>query len=125
MEALTTMLEFEDMLLKEWSNPDSDVADPIILIEDQNLSRRGPGGAMTYHISIISDQWPTDSTQEERQSTIKTVALKVNYKIGMHCTRYMGYTQTEAEENHLNIVFTHPEFDIDKPHDSVEGKIGN
>ena len=121
-DTMPTMKDFEEMLFKEWSNPDDATTDPVIIIEDQVLSRRAADQGVTCHVTVISAQWPV-STPEERASAVVSVGTHADPNGTRNCTRWKGLTKEEAEEAGLNITFAHPDFNINKPHDSVEGSI--
>lgn len=121
-EIIPTMKDFEEMLFSEWSNPNSNVLDPVIIIEEQNLARR-VAGALACHVTVVSNRWP-ESTTEERTEAVLHVLERMASRDSKRCTRWTGLTKDEADQLGWNITFAHPDFDIDKPHDSVEDAFG-
>ena len=118
MEA-KTLDEFEEILFAEWANPKSKATDPVVIVEEINLH-----GNRRYHIYVISEQWPLDSTPLQRSYLIVRVAEKVNKKLADYAAFCGGYTPEEAKERNLNYIVSHPDFDITKPHDSEEVILG-
>lgn len=122
--ALPTLQAFEEMLFQECSDPDSKTPDPVIIIEDQALARR-VSGKMPCHVTVVSERWP-ESTPEERTALVESVCRRaLDSHDVKRCTLWQGLTKDEAEEKGLNITFAHPDFDINKPHDSEHFLTGN
>lgn len=111
-----SLLEFEEMLFLEWSNPDDDTVDPIIIIQNQTLARRVAGG-ITCHVTVISEKWPT-TTPEEREDILQRIGTRADPRGTKNCTKWIGFTQEEANAAGWDIIFAHPKFDSVKPHDS-------
>lgn len=112
---------FEENLHDEWLKPDETIDDPMVIIESHPTKQNDYGNLV--HIYVVSEKWP-ESSPVERSKAIRRVLERVDPDLSRQCTLTVGLNNEEAKQLGLTVIFSHPDFDINKPHTSEEFKIG-